>query len=73
VARGKKIDLRWGAATDNVGVTGYHLYRNGTLIRTVTTLTNRDAPGRGTFTYMVRALDAAGNLGPPSNAVTVTT
>ena len=73
VSKGRKVNLSWGAATDNVGVVAYRVYRGGTQVRQVTGLTYRDSPGRGTFTYTVRALDAAGNLGPASNAVTVTT
>ncbi len=72
-AKGRKVNLSWGAATDNVGVVAYRIYRGGAQVRQVTGLTYRDSPGRGTFTYTVRALDAAGNLGPASNAVTVTT
>jgi len=73
VAKGRKVDLRWGAATDDVGVVGYRVYRDGSLLREVTTLTYRDSPRRGTFTYTVRAVDAAGNTSGPSNAVTVKT
>ncbi len=73
VSKGRKVNLSWGAATDNIGVVAYRIYRGGAQVRQVTGLTYRDSPGRGTFTYTVRALDAAGNLGPVSNAVTVTT
>ena len=33
------LTLRWVAATDNVGVSGYNIYRGGTLLGTTTTLT----------------------------------
>lgn len=73
VAKGRKVNLAWGAATDNVGVAGYRVFRNGVQVASVSTLTYRDAPGRGTFTYAVRAFDAAGNVGPATAAVSVTT
>lgn len=73
VARGRKVDLRWGAAADDVGVTGYRVLRGGVQVAQVTSLSYRDAPGRGTFTYTVVAVDAAGRVSPPSNAVTVHT
>jgi chitodextrinase len=33
----KRLTLTWDASTDNVGVAGYDLYRNGTQMTTVTT------------------------------------
>ena len=66
-----KANLAWNAATDNVGVTGYRIYRNGTLVTTVTGLTWSDSRQRVETTYTVRAVDAAGNLGPVSNALVV--
>ena len=67
--------LSWGASTDNVGVAGYRVYRNGSQLGTTTATTYFDSPLKPgtTYTYTVRAYDAAGNVGPPSNAVTVTT
>ncbi len=70
------VQLGWDAATDNVGVTGYKVVRNGTTLPgTVTGLSYTDnglTPG-ATYTYTVHAVDAAGNVGPDSNPVTVTT
>lgn len=69
---GYQVSLRWQAATDNVGVTGYRVYRNGVQIRQLTTLAHTDRPYRtGTYTYTVKAVDAAGNLSAASNAVQV--
>src|SRR5207249_1718138 len=31
-----RVDLTWTPSTDNVAVTGYHVYRNNTLIATTT-------------------------------------
>jgi len=69
------VNLSWGASTDNVGVTGYNIFRNGTQIGTVTgtgvTVTGLTA---GTaYSFSVRARDAAGNTSAASNTVNVTT
>jgi hypothetical protein len=68
-----QIALTWGASTDNVGVTGYDVYRNGALATTVsgTTLTWTDSqPTTATEAYYVKAHDAAGNQSAASNTVT---
>ena len=57
------LGLRWNAATDNVGVTGYRLYRNGTLAGT-TTGTSYTVSGltcNTSYTIGLTAVDAAGN------------
>ena len=61
--------LTWGAATDNVGVAGYEISRDGTTLTTAATTSYTDAavtPG-ATYTWSVRAYDAAGNFGPASS------
>lgn len=71
-----QINLSWTAATDNVGVTGYNVYRGGTLIATlgaVTTYQNSGLSGSTTYTYTVRAFDAAGNVSVPSSSASATT
>ncbi|MBM9508175.1 discoidin domain-containing protein [Actinacidiphila acididurans] len=70
-----QIKLTWNAATDNVGVTGYDIYANGTLRTSVAgnVLTYTDSqPDTATVTYYVKAKDAAGNQSPASNSVTRT-
>jgi hypothetical protein len=70
-----QIRLSWTASTDNVGVTGYNIYRNGQLASTVagTVLTYTETqPTTSTLEYFVRARDAAGNESPDSNHVTRT-
>ena len=73
------IDLSWGAATDNVGVTGYRVDRcQGAGCTDFSHLVQTPAAGddvqrhagsrRDDLQYQVRAMDAAGNLGPASNA-----
>ena len=57
------ISVSWNASTDNVGVSGYDLYRNGTSIGT-TSATSRTFSSLtcGTsYTLGVDAFDAAGN------------
>jgi chitodextrinase len=70
---GGKAKLTWGAASDNVKLGGYRLYRNGVLYKSLsaTTLTYTDRLPKGTTTYFVLAYDSAGNVGPGSNSVTV--
>lgn len=71
---GNTITLNWGASTDNVGVAGYDVYRNGALaqqVGTVTTVTDQQ-PTTATVSYVVRARDAAGNVSGNSNTVTRT-
>lgn len=57
------ISLAWNASTDNVGVTGYRLSRNGTQIYSGTALAYTDtALAEGTtYSYSVVAYDAKGN------------
>ena len=69
-------NLSWSGATDNVGVTGYDVLRNGTLIGSTTTATTFAVTGltaSTTYTFNVRAKDAAGNISVNSNTVSVTT
>ncbi|WP_332310583.1 glycosyl hydrolase family 18 protein [Lysobacter soli] len=63
------IALSWNASTDNAGgagVAGYDVYRGGTLIAspTTTSYTNTGLTANTTYSYTVRARDAAS----PSNA-----
>jgi hypothetical protein len=69
-------DLAWGAATDNVSVTGYNVYRNGKRVAAnlkVTKYTDSGLTVNRTYKYVVKALDAAGNLSKSSNLLTVKT
>jgi chitodextrinase len=59
-----------------MGVTGYRVFRNTTLIATlgnVTTYQNTGLTSSTTYTYRVRALDAAGNVSAQSSAASATT
>ncbi len=66
-----QINLSWTASTDNVGVTGYQIERcqgagcsNFALVTTVTTTSynNTGLTASTSYSYRVRASDAAGNL-----------
>ena len=77
-----RIDLSWSAASDNVGVTGYEIERcqgsgcsSFAAVTTVSTLTWSDTgrlPGTS-YSYRVRARDAAGNTGAYSAVATAVT
>jgi exo-1,4-beta-D-glucosaminidase len=69
------VALAWDASTDDVGVTGYDVLRDGTVVGSATTTSYTDgtvAPATS-YTYAVRAKDAAGNMSAASAPVPVTT
>jgi acid phosphatase type 7 len=71
------VELGWSAASDNVGITGYEIYRNGTLLTTttsaVTSYADSSVAPSTSYDYQVRARDAAGNVSEPSNTASATT
>jgi Concanavalin A-like lectin/glucanases superfamily/Abnormal spindle-like microcephaly-assoc'd, ASPM-SPD-2-Hydin/Fibronectin type III domain len=80
---GTEIDISWSAATDNVGVAGYRVERCegtgcsaftkiGTLV-TSTTFADASLNTSTSYSYIVRAQDAPGNLGPYTNVASATT
>lgn len=66
-----QIILAWSGSSDNVGVQGYRIYRNGAEIATTidTFYADIDLPQSNTFTYFVAAFDAAGNVSSYSNTI----
>ncbi|MCG9967285.1 Ig-like domain-containing protein, partial [Pelotomaculum terephthalicicum JT] len=76
-ANGQSVTLTWSAATDNTGVTGYRVYRNGTLATPVPvdgTSCNVTGLTAGTqYTFRVTAGNAAGNWTTTGPSVTVIT
>ena len=71
------VNLSWTASTDNVGIAGYQVFRNGVLVTTLyQTSTNYSDiqldPSTG-YTYQVVAFDGAGNLSAQSNSASATT
>jgi chitodextrinase len=75
VISSSEINLNWSPSTDNVGITGYHIFRNGAFIASTTTTSYQDAKlaPLTTYTYTVTAWDAAGNESTPSTSVSATT
>ncbi len=69
------VGLSWTAATDNVAVTGYDVYRGSELLGDVTgTTANVTGLSANTaYTFRVKAKDAAGNTSSFSNTVNATT
>ena len=77
-----QINLSWTASTDNVGVTGYRIYRclgsnctPSTQIATSTTnsYSNTGLSASTAYTYRVSAYDAAGNVSSQSSSASATT
>jgi len=72
---GTVVNLAWTAATDNVSVAGYQIWRGGVQVGTTSSTSYADttvSPNTG-YSYTVRAYDANGNVSADSNTATVTT
>jgi endoglucanase len=69
------VPLSWTASTDNVAVTGYDVFRDGTRVVTTasTAFTDVGLAASTSYGYTVRARDAAGNVSAASTAVTART
>jgi chitodextrinase len=73
---GAQVNLSWTASTDNVGVTGYRIYRNGAFLAntgTTPSFTDTTVAAGTTYSYQVSAVDAAANESARSNSASVTT
>jgi fibronectin type 3 domain-containing protein len=78
-----QINLAWTAATDNVGVTGNRVERcqgagctnfgQIAILGAVTTYSDTTLQPSTSYSYRIRANDAAGNIGPYSNVASATT
>lgn len=70
-----QINLTWTASTDNVGVTGYDVFRDGSLIGSTATTSYSDSglSASTTYSYTIKAKDAANNLSQASSPVSATT
>lgn len=73
-ASSTQVDLRWDAAADDVGVTGYQVLRDGTPVATTAgrALTDGGLAAGASYGYSVRAVDAAGNVGPAASVAVST-
>lgn len=72
-----QINLSWSASTDNVAVEGYRIFRNGSQIAAIPTSSspvyNDSGVSSGSsYSYNVRAYDAAGNVSASSSTVSAT-
>jgi hypothetical protein len=69
------VALSWTASTDNVGVTGYQIFRNGAQVGTSTgtSFTSSGLAASTAYSFFVKAVDAAGNVSAQSNTISVTT
>ena len=70
---GTNVKLDWSASTDNVGVSGYVLWRNGARVGDTTDIRFVDKlpPDQTSCTYIVTAYDAAGNASGASDPVSL--
>jgi len=76
-AAGTSVTVSWRASTDAVGVAGYDVLRDGTVVGStagsVLTFVDSGLQPRVTYSYQVRARDQAGNRSGVSTAVRATT
>ncbi|WP_258171269.1 fibronectin type III domain-containing protein [Paenibacillus sp. R14(2021)] len=72
------VNLTWSASTDNVGVIGYDIYKNGTLAgsttgASATAFTVSGLTPSTAYSFTVKAKDASGNVSAASNTLSITT
>ena len=74
-ASSSAVNLSWTPSTDDVGVAGYKVFRNGTQVATTTAPSYQDTglSEATSYSYTVSAFDAAGNESPRSSVATATT
>ena len=75
VASSSQVNLAWTASADDVAVSGYRVYRDGSLVGTAmaTSWSDTGLPAATTFSYRVAAYDAAGNASAQTDAIAVNT
>lgn len=69
------VSLSWDPSSDDVGVSKYDLYVNGSKLYTTsnTTFTANNLTGLQIYSFYVKARDLAGNVSPASNQVSAST
>ncbi len=69
------VSLSWSASTDNVGVVGYQIFKNGVFLGTTTgtTFTATSLVAGTTYSFSVKAYDAVPNYSSASTSLSVTT
>jgi chitodextrinase len=72
-----QVNLTWLASTDNVGVAKYEIYRDGSILNQTPSntinYTDTSVMGNTSYSYQVKAVDAAGNKSGFSITITVKT
>jgi alpha-tubulin suppressor-like RCC1 family protein len=70
-----QINLNWVSSTDNIGVLGYKVYRNGIEVSSSggTSYSDTGLAASTVYSYKVAAFDAAGNISGQSTQVSATT
>lgn len=69
-----RVDLSWNPGSDDIGVVGYEVYRNGVKIAPPPNITGTSFSDTGlspgtTYSYYVKAIDGQGNISGPSSTV----
>lgn len=74
-ASGTSVSLQWQAASDNIGVVSYNVFRSGEQVASTpgTTFIDTGLAQDTDYDYRVSAVDAQGNSSNRSAAVSVTT
>ncbi len=70
-----QVNLSWTASTDNVGVQGYRIYRNGSLVATsgAPSWSDTGLTASTAYSYAVSAIDGASNASAQSSPASATT
>jgi hypothetical protein len=75
-ASSNRVDLTWDASTDDGGITGYNLFRDGsplTSVGSVTSYSDTSVAAGTQYSYQVQAIDTAGQTSALSAVAVVTT
>jgi Pectate lyase superfamily protein len=72
---GSQIDLAWNPSADNIGVSKYRIYRNGSSLAysTAASYTDKNLRSGRTYNYTVAAIDLSGQESAQSYSATATT
>lgn len=73
----QSITLSWTAPSDNIGIAGYQVLRGGSLVAIAHgasgSFVDSQLDGSTSYSYTVKAFDAAGNLSSASSVASATT
>jgi chitinase len=69
------VTLSWNISTDNVGVTGYYVYQNNSMIGSASSsqYTVKNLSPNTSYSFYIKAQDAKGNLSASSNTIQAVT